>query len=124
MYWEQAFAMLSNKFKEVLRDPQIDRKGIELQFESLKQRCTMEPVSEESAGDKSKFIMPRGKLYKFLKKVEYYCKFVDVAIQHHPDITALVWAGIRFALDVNSTFLFYSSDLLSHLRLEIQVELM
>ena len=104
--------MLSDKYKEVLQHPQIDREKLDQQFEELKQRSTMEPAFEESAGYKSKPIMLRGKLYNFLRKVERYCKIVDIAIQHHPDITALVWAGIRFALDVCPSLLPYSCHLL------------
>jgi hypothetical protein len=38
---------------------------------------------------------------KVLKIVEKYMGIVDVAIQHHPDITALVWAGVRFIIQVS-----------------------
>jgi len=37
---------------------------------------------------------------KILKSVDKYAKIVDTAIQHHPDITSLVWAGARTMLQV------------------------
>lgn len=39
---------------------------------------------------------------KILKSAQEYAKIVDVAIQHNPAITALVWAGVRFILMVSS----------------------
>jgi hypothetical protein len=38
---------------------------------------------------------------KVLKIVEKYFVIVDVAIQHHPDIIALVWAGVRLIIQVS-----------------------
>ncbi|KAF8540469.1 hypothetical protein BDD12DRAFT_880424 [Trichophaea hybrida] len=35
------------------------------------------------------------KMYKILQYVNKYCTIVDIAIQHQPQITALVWAGVR-----------------------------
>jgi hypothetical protein len=40
------------------------------------------------------------RLGKILKSVDKYAKIVDTAIQHHPDITSLVWAGARAILQV------------------------
>ncbi|KAF8247260.1 hypothetical protein K440DRAFT_629494 [Wilcoxina mikolae CBS 423.85] len=40
------------------------------------------------------------RIVKILKIMDKYCTIVDVAIQHHPDITALVWAGVRTFLMV------------------------
>ena len=40
------------------------------------------------------------RLGKILKSVDKYAAIVDTAIQHHPDITALVWAGTRTILQV------------------------
>ena len=41
-------------------------------------------------------------LRKILKTVEKYSKIVDTAVQHHPEVTALVWAGVRAILQVRS----------------------
>jgi len=40
------------------------------------------------------------KIEKVLQYADKYCKIIDVAIQHQPDITALVWAGIRMSIQV------------------------
>jgi len=40
------------------------------------------------------------RLGNILKSVDKYAKIVDTAIQHHPDITSLVWAGARTMLQV------------------------
>ncbi|KAI5782397.1 WD40-repeat-containing domain protein [Peziza echinospora] len=37
---------------------------------------------------------------RLLNGIEDYAKIVDVAIQHHPDVTALIWAGVRLILQV------------------------
>lgn len=39
--------------------------------------------------------MAQQKITKILKIMDKYCTIVDLAIQHHPDITALVWTGAR-----------------------------
>ena len=40
------------------------------------------------------------RLGEILKNVDKYAKIVDTAIQNHPDITSLVWAGARTILQV------------------------
>jgi ribosomal protein S3 len=40
------------------------------------------------------------RIEKILKIVEKYMTIVDVAIQQSPDITALVWAGVRLTIQV------------------------
>jgi hypothetical protein len=42
------------------------------------------------------------KMYKTLQHVNKYCAIVDVAIQHQPQITALVWAGARMVIQVRT----------------------
>ena len=40
-----------------------------------------------------------------LKTMDKYATIVDVAIQHSPEVTALVWAGVRGILQVRIIFL-------------------
>jgi len=40
------------------------------------------------------------RMRRILRSVEDCAKIVDVAIQHNPEITSLVWAGARFILMV------------------------
>ena len=44
-----------------------------------------------------------GKMYKTLQYINQYSKIIDVAIQHQPCITALVWAGVRTVIQVGSS---------------------
>ena len=46
-----------------------------------------------------------GKMYKTLQYINLYSKIIDVAIQHQPCITALVWAGVRTVIQVCGNFL-------------------
>ena len=41
-----------------------------------------------------------GKMYKTLQYINKYSTIIDVAIQHQPCITALVWAGMRTVIQV------------------------
>lgn len=45
-----------------------------------------------------------GKMYKTMQYVNKYCTIIDVAIQHQPQITALVWAGVRTVIQVCELF--------------------
>ena len=45
------------------------------------------------------------RLGKVLKTMDKYATIVDVAIQHSPEVTALVWAGVRGILQVRIRFL-------------------
>ena len=45
------------------------------------------------------------RLGKALKTMDKYATIVDVAIQHSPEVTALVWAGVRGMLQVRIRFL-------------------
>ena len=40
------------------------------------------------------------RMRRILRSVEDCAKIVDVAIQHHPEVSALVWASARFILMV------------------------
>ena len=37
----------------------------------------------------------RERLNRVLKRLDKYTKIVDTAVQHSPEVTTLVWAGIR-----------------------------
>ena len=47
-----------------------------------------------------------GKMYKTLQYINQYSKIIDVAIQHQPCITALIWAGVRTVIQVSGHSLF------------------
>ena len=46
----------------------------------------------------------RERLNRILKRVDKYTKIVDTAVQHSPEVTALVWAGIRGILQVRTLY--------------------
>ena len=45
-------------------------------------------------------IIVREKINSVLKVMDKYMAIGDIAIQHNPTITALVWAGVRLGLQV------------------------
>jgi len=48
------------------------------------------------------------RMRRILRSVEDCAKIVDIAIQHHPEISSLVWAGARFILMVGHICGFFS----------------
>ena len=50
-------------------------------------------------------------LGKILKSVERYTKIVDIAIQSNPQVSALVWAGIRGIMQVRINILYLDVEL-------------
>lgn len=41
---------------------------------------------------------------KIFAQLNKYAKIGDIALQHHPDVVALVWAGFRLLLNVRRLF--------------------
>jgi len=41
-----------------------------------------------------------GRIERILRKMQFFAKFGDIAIQHNPETTALVWAAFRMMLQV------------------------
>ena len=66
---------------------------------------------KETLGDKKQHSETMNNILQYINK---YCTIVDVAIQHHPDITALVWAGARTLIQVSRTLNNASSKRKSH----------
>ena len=50
-----------------------------------------------------------GTMYKTLQYINKYATIIDVAIQHQPHITALVWAGLRAVIQVGGRLLSLNS---------------
>ena len=48
----------------------------------------------------------RDRVERILRSVEECAKIVDIAIQHHPQISTLVWAGARFILMVGHMWIY------------------
>lgn len=89
---------MTHEQREVLKDFGIDNtKSIKLEIETiklLKDSCT------KNLTDDKKPIITRARIHNILKKMQKYVVIADIAIQHNPDIIALVWAGVRFCLKV------------------------
>ena len=76
---------------------QSERFQRELQkIRELGDQCSNEPKEVE----KGKPFLTRGRVYNILRKIDKFVKFGDIAIQHHPDVVALVWASVRMFLQV------------------------
>jgi len=41
-----------------------------------------------------------GRIGRILRKMQFFARFGDIAIQHNPETTALVWAAFRMMLSV------------------------
>jgi hypothetical protein len=55
-------------------------------------------MEQVTLAQNKKQLRHRKKYQKIVKGLDKYAGIVDVAIQHSPEITALVWAGARFLL--------------------------
>lgn len=98
--WKKALDGLTDKQRQVLNDSGIMDTSlfkIETEIETIqgmKAGCT-----DHLTGGK-KPIITRARIHGILKKMEKYVIIGDIAIQQNPDIVALVWAGVRFCLQV------------------------
>ena len=102
----QALDKLSDLHKDVLQgyglgndtggDP-AERFQQQLQkIRNLGDRCSNEPKEVENGRP----FLTRGRVYNILRKIERFANIGDIAIQHHPDVVALVWASLRMLLQV------------------------
>ena len=103
---ELAFDDLSDPQKAVLQgyglgndtdgDPSERFKQQLQKIRKLGDQCSNEP---KEVGNGKPFLT-RGRVYNILRKIEKFAKIGDIAIQHHPDVVALVWASLRMLLQV------------------------
>ena len=65
---------------------------------------TLDELLKETEAAKDKCLGKPGpfrkKLESILTTIEQYAQVIDVLIQHHPDITALVWGSLRGLIGV------------------------
>ncbi|KAI5789984.1 hypothetical protein FPQ18DRAFT_306690 [Pyronema domesticum] len=72
--------------------------------------CTVVREATESHDKRQRY--QRKRFHKIVKGLDTCARIVDVAIQHNPDITALVWAGARFLLQsIPKIYLNYEENL-------------
>ena len=99
--WEKAICLFRAKLKE---DEGGDLSAVE-QF--LKDNTTLEQALESCEQAKKKAEGKYSpKMTRILKRVQAFAQFGDIAIQHHPDTTALVWAAFRMMLQVRTALPF------------------
>ena len=100
LLWQNVYSIVEERLK---------RSGDECGIDYLKanQSTTMDStllisaIKEVQSKQTAVQSQGMGRMRKILKSLDKYSTIVDVAIQHHPDITALVWAGFRFILQVS-----------------------
>jgi hypothetical protein len=102
--WEISFRGLNPDQREALSRYNFENQRPSELFEmeignirDLRDSCNGELVT----GEDNKSFMTRGRVHSILKKVEKYAKIGDIAIQHHPEIVTLIWAGLRISLQVS-----------------------
>jgi hypothetical protein len=49
-------------------------------------------------------VILRERFDRIVEGFNKYATIIDVVIQHHPDVTSLVWASARFLLQVSYRF--------------------
>lgn len=107
--WEQAKRIFHEKLKEeeggdltkvqeFLRDNTTIKQAVE-SCESARKKANGE-YSEGYVTVAGKQVFLRKRLARILKKVQMFVQFGDIAIQHNPDTTSLVWAAFRMMLQV------------------------
>ena len=92
----------------MLRDhglPALDRNTLSSTLSSTSSAENIQAVLvtlQSAQGEDQKVkLIGRDRLRRILKGVEKYTIIVDTAVQHSPEVTALVWAGIRGILQVS-----------------------
>ena len=69
--------------------------------------CTLNDLLKETEAAKEKYFGEMGpfrkKIESILATIEQYAHVIDVLIQHHPDITALVWGSMRGLIGVRKS---------------------
>ena len=107
--WEEGIRIFRDKLKA---DEGGDLSAVE-QFltdnSTLNQALETCELAKKQAGSKYSVRMTR-----ILKKMQMFAQFGDIAIQHHPDTTALVWAAFRMMLQVRTALPFWFKPLLKN----------
>lgn len=87
------FTQLRDILKESLKPEELTGANLDLQATTDVKRIVNSVIARlESEADKSD---------KILLGLQKVAEIGDIAIQHQPETTALIWAGVRFVLQVN-----------------------
>lgn len=98
--WKTVFDSLSAKQHQQLQIPNPTG-SVEDELAKV-QKAKEECISKQRTITlpDGRVVVVREKVQVILKKIQQYVRIVDIAIQHHPETIALVWAGVRFCLQV------------------------
>jgi hypothetical protein len=104
--WEKALQGLTKKEREAWNsypDPQSQtgHQSIGEQMKLIREaRDNLTDNQMTIQRSDGRVIIVREKINSVLKIMDKYMAIGNIAIQHSPTITALVWAGVRFGLQV------------------------
>lgn len=100
--WENALGQLLDGQRQILHDFGIQNlRTIEVEIGTIRQLRDGTTSSALSRGTEDKKpTLPRARIHSILRKMEKYMIIGDIALQQNPNIVALVWAGVRFCLQV------------------------
>ena len=94
--WVKGKDILEKKLKRKHGDPLPVQ-----QSEFLSATTTIEQALEMGENTKKKAEGKySGRIGRILRKMQFFARFGDIAIQHNPETTALVWAAFRMMLQV------------------------
>ena len=80
--------------------PALDRNTLSSTSSAENIQAILETLKSAQGEDQKVKLIGKDRLRRILRGVEKYTKIVDTAVQHSPEVTALVWAGIRGILQV------------------------
>lgn len=99
--WEIALDKLTAEQRKLLVAFGIANSSkLEIEIETLqnlKDGCTHNLIP--GTGGRNP-VITRARIHNILKKMEKYAIIGDIALQQNPNIISLVWAGVRFCLQV------------------------
>ena len=81
--------------------PPLDRGTLSSTSSAENIQAVLEILKKAQGEDQKERFIGKDCLRRILRGVEKYTKIVDTAVQHSPEVTALVWAGIREILQVS-----------------------
>jgi len=97
--------------------PRGQRRRFDPQFELSPRECILSALkeAEEARDDRDKqkwtyknsageLVFLRDRFDRIVEGIDKYAKAVDIAVNHSPEITSLVWASARFLLQVSPGF--------------------
>lgn len=104
--WEDALRRLNDGQRKILHDFGIKNPGnIEVEIGTIQDLKDGTNSSAVSRGrDDKKPILTRVRIHSILRRMEKYMIIGDIALQKNPNIVALVWAGVRFCLQVKCNY--------------------